>query len=76
MCGFTQVYGVNYLKTFLPVTKLASFCMILAIAACHDWDIESFDFNGTYLNGTLGEGEEIYMQEPPRYETQGEISIK
>ena len=74
--GFTQVYGVDYLETFSPIAKLASFRTILAIAACHDWDIESFDFNGTYLNGTLGDGEEIYMQEPPRYETQGEISVK
>ena len=76
VCGFTQVYGVDYLETFLPVTKLASFRTILAIATHHDWDIESFDFNGTYLNGTLGDGEEIYMQEPPGYETQGEIFIK
>jgi reverse transcriptase-like protein len=50
--------------------------MILAIATYYDWDIGSFDFNGTYLNGTLGDEEEIYMQEPPRYETQGECSVK
>ena len=31
---------------------------------------------GAYLNGTLNDDEEIYMQEPPGYETQGEHSVK
>src|SRR6266571_7011488 len=54
-CGFTQVYGVNYFNTFSPVAKLASFRTILAIAARYDWEIESFNFNSTYLNGKLDE---------------------
>jgi hypothetical protein len=45
---------------------MASFRAILAIAACYDWDIESFAFNGAYLNGTLNDDEEIYMQEDTR----------
>ena len=74
--GFTQIYGVDYFDTYSPVAKMASFRAILAIAARQDWEVESFDFNGAYLNGTLGEKEEIYMQEPPGYETQGERSVK
>jgi transposase InsO family protein len=74
--GFTQVYGVDYFDTYSPVAKMASFRTILALAARYDWDIESFDFNGAYLNGTLNDDEEIYMQEPPGYETQGEHSVK
>jgi hypothetical protein len=50
---FTQIYGVNYLDTFSPMAKLASICTILVITAPLDWEIESFDFNGTYLNGEL-----------------------
>ena len=53
--SFTQLYGVNYFDTYSPVAKMASFCVVLAIAMCYDWDIEFFDFNGTYLNGTLNE---------------------
>ena len=67
---------MDYYNTFSPVTKLASFCSILALAAWLDWDIKSFDFNGAYLNGELDEDEEIYMQAPPRYEDQGEHSVK
>jgi reverse transcriptase-like protein len=51
---------------------MASIQTILAMAACHDWDIESFDFNGAYLNGKLNDNEELYMHEPPGYEGQGE----
>ena len=75
-CGFTQVYGVDYFNTFLPIAKLASFCTILAIAAKSDWEIKSFDFNGVYLNGKLDEHEEIYMQFPPGYDTQKENMVK
>ena len=73
--GFTQVYGVDYFDTYSPVAKMASFCAILAIAARYDWDIESFDFNSAYLNGTLNDDEEIYMQEPLDMSS-GERSVK
>ena len=65
--GFTQIYGVDYFTTFSPIAKLTSFRIILAATACFDWDIESFDFNGAYLNGELDDNEEIYMYSPPGY---------
>ena len=74
--SFMQIYGVDYFDTYLPVAKMASIRMILAMATCFDWDIESFDFNGAYLNGTLDNNEELYMHEPPRYESQGEPKVK
>jgi hypothetical protein len=71
---FTQIYGVNYLDTFSPMVKLASIHTILTIVAQLNWEIESFDFNGMYLNRELGEDEEIYMQEPPGYkEGKGQV---
>jgi hypothetical protein len=75
--GFTQVYGVDYFDTYSPVAKISSIRTILALAACHDWEVESFDFDGAYLNGELNSDEEIYMQEPPGYETkEGGPSVK
>ena len=70
--GFTQKFGMDYFDTFSPVAKLSSFCIILAIAARNDWDANTFDFNGAYLNGELGDSEEIYMKPPPRYTSEGE----
>ena len=65
--GFTQVYGLDYFNTYSPVAKLTSIRLILAIAAHYDWDIESFNFIGAYLNGKLDNNEEIYMESPPGY---------
>lgn len=70
--GFTQKFGVDYFDTFSPVAKLSSFRIILAIAARNDWDADTFDFNGAYLNGELDEDEDIYMKPPPGYDSEGE----
>jgi hypothetical protein len=64
-----QIYGVDHFSTYSPVAKLTSFRTILAIAARHDWEIKSFDFNGAYLNGELDANEQIFMQAPPGYES-------
>ncbi len=65
--GFTQVYGEDYFNTYFPIARLCSFHLILALAAHHNWDIESFNFVGAYLNGKLNSNKEIYMQPPPGY---------
>ena len=70
--GFTQKFGMDYFDTFSPVTKLSSFRFILAIATCNDWDANTFNFNGVYLNGELDDNEEIYMKLPSRYISEGE----
>ena len=66
--GYTQVHGQDYFETFAPVARLASICVILAIVTRNDWDIDTFDFNSAFLNGQLGDDEEVYMEQPPGYE--------
>ena len=66
--GFTQIYEVDYLSTYSPIAKLTSFCTILAIAARHDWEIESFEFNGE-----LDANEQIFMQALPGFESDPRI---
>ena len=68
-CRFMQIQGVDYFKTYSPIAKLASFCLILTITAYHGWEVHTFNFNGAYLNGELEGDEEIYMQQLPGYET-------
>jgi hypothetical protein len=70
--GYVQIYSINYYNTFSPIMWLASLHTILVYAACHNWKIESFDFNGVYLNRILMEDEEVYMQELPTYKMSGE----
>ena len=71
--GFMQQFGIDYFDTYSPVARLASFHVILAIATCNDWEINTFDFNSAYLNGKLTENEQIYMELPPGYGSQGEF---
>ncbi|KAL1939585.1 hypothetical protein VTO73DRAFT_9896 [Trametes versicolor] len=53
MCGFTQVYGVDYYETLEPVAKLSSIRLLLASAVRNDWPAEIFAFNSAYLNSKL-----------------------
>jgi len=67
--GFTQIYGIDYSSMYSPVAKLTSIRFVLAMAARCDWDIDTFDFNGAYLNGQLEPTEELYMESPPGSDT-------
>ena len=60
--GSMQIHIVDYFETYSPITKLASFCLILTITACHSWEVHAFNFNSIYLNGKLEGDKEIYMQ--------------
>ena len=66
--GFTQIYGVDYYETYSPVARLASFRLLMAIAARNSWALDNFDFDQAFLNSILGEDEVIYLKQPPGYE--------
>ena len=72
--GYSQVQGIDYDDTYAPVARLSSLCTILAIAARNDWNIEVFDFHSAFLNGKLDKGEDIYMDLPPGYKTNGKYN--
>ena len=59
---------MDYFETFAPVARLASICLILAIAAQNNLDISMFNFHSAYLNGVLDKDEVIYMEQPPHHE--------
>ncbi|BBN67221.1 transposable element gene, partial [Prunus dulcis] len=61
--GYTQTYGVDYLETFAPVTKLNIVSVLLSLAAKHDWPLLQFDVKNVFLHGDLKE--DIYMDLPP-----------
>ena len=68
MKGFTQVLGVDYYDTWATVAKLGSIRFLLATAAQHGWPIDMFDFHSAFLNGQLDSDEEVFMEQPQRYE--------
>src|SRR5579871_252007 len=63
--GFTQIYGVDYNETFVPVVKLLSLRLLLAIAAIEDLEIHQMDVSSAFLLADLEE--EIYMDQPEGY---------
>jgi Reverse transcriptase (RNA-dependent DNA polymerase) len=67
--GFSQVPGVDYFNTFAPVARLVLIRAVLALAAELDVELHQIDIKGTYLNGKLTSKEQIYMKQPPGYET-------
>ena len=60
--SFTQIYGINYYKTYAPVTCFTSFRLLIAIANCNSWPLDTFDFDSAYLNSLLLDEEEIYLE--------------
>ena len=66
--GFTQVHRVDYYDMWAPVAKLASICLLLAIAAQNQWPIDMFNFHSAFLNRQLDSDEEVFMEQPQGYE--------
>jgi hypothetical protein len=54
---------------YAPVAKLASFRLLLALAARNSWPVDTFDFDSAYLNSYLKDDEVVYLEQPVGYET-------
>ena len=68
---FTQICGVDYYETYTPVAKLASFRLLLAIAAQNGWAVHTFNFNSAYLNSELGDS--IWNNQPDMKPGRGKV---
>eukprot|EP00253_Pinus_taeda_P022921 PITA_22921 len=63
--GFSQVEGIDYTKTFSPVAKMKSICLVLSLATSFKWEFHQMDVKAAFLHGDLHE--EIYMEQPPGF---------
>jgi hypothetical protein len=51
--GFSQISGIDYDDTYVPVAKLASTRTIIAMANRLSFEMHQIDIKGAYLNGEL-----------------------
>ena len=62
--GYTQTNGIDYIKTFAPVTNINIIRVLLSLAANLDWPLQQFDMKNAFLHGELSEV--VYMDLTPR----------
>jgi histone deacetylase 1/2 len=62
--------GWIFFDTFCPVAHLSTACILVSVATHYGWSLHQLDVKNAFLYGNLQE--EIYMQQPPDFEVQGE----
>ncbi|GJS02129.1 retrovirus-related pol polyprotein from transposon TNT 1-94 [Tanacetum coccineum] len=68
--GYAQTYGIDYSKTFSPVTKISSIRLFISLAATYDWALHQLDVKNAFLHGDLEE--EVYIEQPLGFVAQEE----
>src|SRR6185295_8529679 len=61
--GFVQQEGINYDDAFMPVARMESVRVLLALAAQEGWSVHHMDVKSAFLNSDLKE--EVYVWQPP-----------
>jgi len=61
--GYEQKEGIDYDETYAPVLKMATFRLILALAAQYGWDVDHMDVVTAFLNPRI-DRDNIYMEMP------------
>jgi hypothetical protein len=65
--GYSQVEGLDFGETFVPVAHLEAIRILLAFAASKGFKLYWMDVKSAFLNGVIQE--EIYVRQPPNFES-------
>jgi hypothetical protein len=60
--GYVQCTRIDFSEVFMPVARLESIRVMLALAAHESWEVHHMDMKSAFLNGTLME--EVYVPQP------------
>jgi hypothetical protein len=70
---FTQREGIDYNKTFSPVSYKDSFRIIIALVTHYDLELHQMDVKMVFLNGHLEKN--VYMAQPKGFVVEGKEQI-
>ena len=71
--GYTQQHSSDYYDTFSPVAKIAFVRLLLSMAAMRSWPPFQLDIKNAFFHDNLVE--EVYMEQPPGFDTQEEYGL-
>nr|GFB13845.1 copia protein [Tanacetum cinerariifolium] len=63
--GYNQQEGIDYDKTYAPVSRLESIRILLAYACALDFELFQMDVKSAFFNGFINE--EVYVVQPPGF---------
>ena len=66
--------GIDYNETFAPVPQLATFRIMLALAAAFDWEVRQGDVNSAFLSAEMDT--EVWARIPNWFTTEPEVTAK
>ena len=58
------------MENFAPVARVETVRTMMSIAAQKKWKVYQMDVKSAFLNGVLKE--EVYVEQPPGYEIEGQ----
>ena len=64
--GYTQIEGIDFDDTFVPVVRIESIRLLFAVACLLEFKLFQMDVKSTFLNGILNE--EVYVEQPKGFE--------
>lgn len=67
--GYAQKEGIDCNKVFSPVVKHSTICILLALVAQFDLELEQLNVQTVFLHGDLKE--EIFMSQPNGFKVVG-----
>jgi hypothetical protein len=65
--GYSHIEGLDFDKTFAPVSRLESIHILFAYATHHGFNLYQMDIKSAFLNGPIKE--EVYVEQSPDFKS-------